>query len=146
MLLPHFTESGDLPLGVHGATLSEVLKRFGDISPKRKILARRLERIYRLASTTGKIARFIVFGSFITSKLEPNDVDVFILMDDSFNISQLSGEPRLLFDHATAQDYFGCSVFWMRRIAALNGEQTTIGHWQTKRDGSKRGIVEIISE
>ena len=87
MLLPHFTESGDLPLGVHGSTLSEVLKRFGDISPKRKILARRLERIYRLASTTGKIARFIVFGSFITSKLEPNDVDVFILMDDSFNIS-----------------------------------------------------------
>ena len=61
-------------------------------------------------------------------------------------IYQLSGEPRLLFDHATAQDYFGCSVSWMRRLAALDGEQTTIEHWQIKRDGSKRGIVEIISE
>lgn len=146
MPLPSFTESGDLPVGIHQASLHETLKRFGIKTTKRKALALRLERIYRLASETGQLARFIVFGSFVTAKPEPNDVDVFILMEDTFDVSQLTGETRLLFDHAAAQAHFGASIFWVRRLAALNGEQATIEHWQIKRDGSQRGIVEIISE
>jgi hypothetical protein len=57
------------------------------------------------------------------------------------------GEPRLLFvDHGTAQDHFGASVFWMRRMAAIGGEQAAIEDWQIKRDGTERGIVEITAE
>ena len=57
------------------------------------------------------------------------------------------GEPRLLFtDRGTAQDHFGASVFWMRRMAAIGGEQTTIEDWQIKRDGTERGIIEIKME
>jgi len=52
----------------------------------------------------------------------------------------------LLFDHAAAQAHFGASVFWLRRLAALGGEQETIEYWQIKRDGGQRGIVEILSE
>ncbi len=56
-------------------------------------------------------------------------------------------EPRLLFvDHGTAQDRFGASVFWMRRMAAVGGEQAAIEDWQIKRDGTERGIVEITAE
>jgi len=61
-------------------------------------------------------------------------------------VGQLTGEARILFDRAAAQAHFGASVFWIRRFAAINGEQETIEYWQIKRDGSKRGIVEIISE
>jgi hypothetical protein len=32
------------------------------------------------------------------------------------------------------------------RLAALNGEQAAIEHWQIKRDGGQIGIVEIIPE
>jgi hypothetical protein len=92
---------------------------------------------------TGHLARFIVFGSFVTDEPDPNDVDVFMIMDDNFEVGQLSGECRLLFDHSAAQTHFGCSVFWVRQVAALGGEQATIEHWQVKRDGTKRGIVEI---
>ena len=35
-------------------------------------------------------------------------------------------------------------AFWIRRAAALGGEDATIAHWQIKRDGTKRGILEII--
>ncbi|ODS34213.1 MAG: hypothetical protein SCARUB_00587, partial [Candidatus Scalindua rubra] len=49
----------------------------------------------------------------------------------------LSAESRLLFDHAVAQNHFGGSVFWMRHLASLDGEQTNIEHWQIKRDGSQ---------
>jgi hypothetical protein len=47
-----------------------------------------LERIYKLAISTGHLGRFIVFGSFITAKIEPNDVAIFLLMNDSFDVSQ----------------------------------------------------------
>jgi hypothetical protein len=126
--------------------LSKVIERFGVATARRQLLALRLERIYQLASATRQLARFIVFGSFITNKLEPNDVDVFMIMEDSFDYSQLSGETRLLFDHPTAQTHFGSSVFWVRRLAALGGEQATIEHWQIKRNGDLRGIIEIIPE
>ena len=106
----------------------------------------RLERIYQVARATGNLARFVVFGSFVTDKLEPNDVDIFLLMEDSFEASQMTGDPQLLFDNATAQDHFGASVFWLRRLAALPNEQTAVEDWQVKRGGGQRGILELISE
>ncbi|MEZ4867942.1 MAG: hypothetical protein R3C14_41830 [Caldilineaceae bacterium] len=78
--------------------------------------------------------------------MEPNDVDVFILMENSFDFDQLTGEMRLLFDHGTAQTHFGCSLFWIRRLAALDGEQATIEHWQIKRNRELCGIIEIVGE
>jgi len=146
MSLPEFNEHGDLPPGIHKTNLNELLNRFSTGSPKRMVLALRAERIYRIALDTGCLARFIIFGSFITEKANPNDVDVFMLMDDDFDFSKVTGETRLLFDHNLAQSHFGCSVFWIRRLAALGGEDEAIGYWQIKRDGTFRGIVEITEE
>jgi hypothetical protein len=144
--LPPLTESGELPLGIQPATLRETLDRFGAGSQQRIAVARRLARIYHLAIGSGSVARFVVFGSFVTDKREPNDVDVFMLMDDSFDASTLTGDVRLMFDHTAAQAHFGASIFWLRRLAAFEGEQTTLEYWQAKRGGGQRGIVEIIPE
>ena len=140
---PEFNQHGDLPPGVHPATFAETLSRFAG-TPRRAVIARRLERIYSLARATGHLARFIVFGSFITDKTEPNDVDIFLLMEDSSDVSKVSTEAHLVFDHTAAQNLLGASVFWIRRAAALGGEEATIAHWQVKRTGNKRGIVEIV--
>ena len=138
-----FTASGDLPPGVHQATLSQVRERFGKDTPQRVILNTRLERVFTIASATGNLAGLIVFGSFVTTKVSPNDVDIFLLMDDAFDVSLLHGEARLVFDHSAAQSHFGCSIFWLRRLAAFGGEEAAVTQWQIKRDGNKRGIVEI---
>ena len=103
----------------------------------------RLARVYELAATTGLVKHFVVFGSFVTAKLEPNDVDVFLIMHDTFDLNQVTGEVRLIFDHAAAQAHFGASVFWLRGLAALPNEAESIASWQIKRDGTRRGIVEI---
>src|SRR6266566_950127 len=145
MALPPLTEEGELPLGVHRASLREVRERFGVGSAKRKALALRLERIYTIARATGHLARFVVFGSFVTSKLEPQDVDVFLVMADTFDASHLRGDARLLFDHDAAQAHFGASVFWVRHLAAWQNDQAAVEFWQVKRGGGRRGIVEIIS-
>ena len=47
---------------------------------------------------------------------------------------------------AVAQAHFGASVFWLRRLAALGGEEQAIAGWQIKRDGTCRGIIEIVEE
>jgi hypothetical protein len=141
---PEFNDRGDLPQDIHAATLAEVVRRFGTTPNRRMVIARRLERIYALARSTGHLARFIVFGSFITAKPEPNDVDIFLLMEDSFDVRQVSPGARLVFDHTAAQNLLGASVFWIRRVAALGGEEAAIGHWQIKRDGGRRGIMEVI--
>lgn len=146
MALPEVTGMGDLPVGVHDATLSEIMWRFGVGSGRRKLLALRLRRVYEIAQSTGRLARFVVFGSFITSKEDPNDVDIFMIMDDEFDFDALDSDARLLFEHAAAQSHFGCSVFWVRRLAAMGGEQAAIEDWQIKRDGTERGIVEITGE
>lgn len=146
MSLPTFTASGDFPPGVHRATLFEVLERLGAGTPQRRAVGLRLARIHAAATRIGQVGRFIVFGSFVTNKPEPNDVDIFLLMEDDFEVSGLVGEVALLFDHAAAQAHFGASVFWLRRLAALDGEQATVEYWQVRRDGGKRGIVEIATK
>src|SRR5438093_8890088 len=140
---PPLNDAGDLPPGLHRATLAEVIERFGTIPPRRAALARRLERIYSLARATRQLARFIIFGSFVTAKAEPNDVVIFLLMDDAFDVSKITGQTAILFDHLAAQNYAGASVFWLRRLAALGGERAVIEDWQLKRDGARRGIVEV---
>jgi hypothetical protein len=144
--LPPLGKDGDLPIGIYRATLQETLRCFGKGSWQRVAVALRLERIYRVSVGTGQLARFVVFGSFVSAKREPADVDVFLLMEDTFDMGQLTGEARVLFDHAAAQAHFGASVFWLRRLAALGGEEQVIAGWQMKRDGTCRGIIEIAEE
>ena len=119
--IPPLTDIGDLPLGVHPASLAEVLDRFAVGSAQRIAVGLRLERIYAVARATGHMRRFVVFGSFITAKEEPNDVDVFFIMEDSFDPALLSREAQSLFDHTAAQAQFGASVFWFRRLALFGG-------------------------
>jgi predicted nucleotidyltransferase len=139
-------DDGELPLGVHPALLTEVIARFGVGTAQRKTVSHRLERIYRVAHASGHLARFVVFGSYVTGKAEPNDVDVFMLMEDSFDASTLIGETKVLFDHPGAQAHFGASVFWLRKLAAWEGEQAAVEYWQVKRGKGQRGIVEILPE
>lgn len=144
--LPPLGRNGDLPPGIYRTSLREILGRFGKGSWQRFAVAKRLQQIYRVSVGTGKLARFVVFGSFVSAKREPADVDVFFLMEDTFNLGRLTGEAQILFDHAAAQAHFGASVFWMRRLAAFGGEEQFIAGWQIKRDGTLRGIIEIVEE
>jgi predicted nucleotidyltransferase len=85
MPLPEFNSQGDLPEGLHRATLAEVLERFGRGSQARRQATAVLQRIQHLVTATGKLERFVVFGSYITAKPEPHDVDIVLVMKDDFS-------------------------------------------------------------
>ena len=144
MTLPDLNEYGDLPVGVHQATLTELLKRFGSGTEQRRNVGRRLTMIHRFANGTGCLDRMVVFGSFITSKPEPRDVDVVLIMKDDFQLEHCREHLRELFDHTTAESIFGASVFWIRpSLLILQSLDDFIAGWQQKRGGGRRGIVEV---
>jgi len=76
MPLPDFNRVGDLPEGIHRATLEEIVARFSGENEHRKAVTSRFIRIHQLASATGQLERFIIFSSYITLKPEPQDVDI----------------------------------------------------------------------
>ena len=145
MPLPHFERTGDLPAGLHRATLEEVLARFGTGSTRRRDVAAWLLRICRTARATRKLDRFIIFGSFITTKPDPNDVDIILVMRDDFVLENCAGVTRKLFEHEEAEEEFGASIFWIRpSLLLLETLDEFLSHWQLKRDRTRRGIVEVI--
>jgi len=67
----------------------------------------------------------------LQQSLTPTDVDIFLLMEDSFDVRHVPPEAASVFDHSAAQNLLGASVFWIRRMAALGA-------------GTNRGILEVI--
>jgi hypothetical protein len=50
-----------------------------------------------------------------------------------------------LFEHRQAEQRFGASVFWVRPAMLLDETLASfLAHWQVKRDGGRRGIVEVV--
>jgi hypothetical protein len=142
--LPQFNEFGDLPTGVYEASFTEVVARFGRGSAQREAVTARLQQIYQLALTTGALDRLIVFGSYVSDNPAPNDVDVILVMRDDFYPALCPQDARVLLDHSRATSELGASIFWIRP-GMLLGEslEQFLAHWQRKRDGSRRGIVEV---
>jgi hypothetical protein len=76
-IIPPFNYHGFLPEGIHKATLVEMGERFAT-NPNREILHKKLQNFLHWAVTTGQFSRAYVNGGFITSKSDPEDVDVIL--------------------------------------------------------------------
>jgi hypothetical protein len=77
-LIPPLNEHGYLPAGVHPASIEEVITRFGVGSEQREAQGQSLRWLVPLCLRAG-IVRILINGSFVTDRLEPNDVDCVLL-------------------------------------------------------------------
>ena len=147
MVLPEFNEQGDLPVRVYQVSLEELLERFGKSSLQRQLVTARLLHIYELAKNTGKLLRFVIFGSYVTAKPAPNDVDIILLMRDDLTEDDYDPEVFPMFDHLLCQRQLGASLFAIRP-GFIFGETVDdfIASWSVKRDQGQRGIVEITED
>ena len=143
-MLPPLNSAGDLPPGIHGAGWDEIGSRFGVGSRRRSSALAKLRHLHELAERTGALGRFLVFGSFVSSTAEPRDVDIVLVMSNEFRLEDAPRESRTLFSHPDAEARFGASVFWVRQ-GMLPDEmmQEFLETWQLKRDGSRRGLLEV---
>jgi hypothetical protein len=143
--LPPFNDNGDLPPGIHLTNFAEVANRFGVGSDARTRALVKLTHLLELAERTGKLLRFLIFGSFVSATLSPRDVDIVLIMENDFKLEDAPRECQTLFSHADADARFGASIFWLREgMVPPEVLDVLFDTWQTKRDGAKRGIVEVL--
>jgi hypothetical protein len=140
-MVPDFRHDGYLPEGVHMATEAEVTFRFGSSTVRRRRLVLRLRRWLELSRLT-YARRFVVDGSFITAKEEPNDIDAVVLVADDFEqqISEaldaaleledmlLTRRPEEIFAAEDTHDWDDWIEFFSRT---------------REPDGRRKGLVEI---
>ncbi|MGH8476165.1 MAG: DUF6932 family protein [Methylococcales bacterium] len=147
MTLPLLDEHGNLPAGIHSADLEEIGARFDSGTPARVRGFHKLKFLHNLGRLRGRLKRFLIFGSFVSDKAEPRDVDVVLIMDADFKVEECRRESKTLFSHADADAKFGASVFWMREGMLLEELMMDFFDvWQTRRDGKKSGMLELIDD
>jgi hypothetical protein len=134
-MIPHFNDEGYLPPGIHRATLEEIATRFGQESEIRQAQMESLRWLIELARRAGA-QRIIVNGSFVTDKLEPNDVDCVLLIGADF--------PR----DATAEAELlaGLPFINLELVDAEGFQQFTERTFATDRDLIPKGMVEVAHE
>jgi hypothetical protein len=139
--IPPFRADGYLPEGLYSASEAEVTFRFGASTPRRRRLALRLRRWIELVREIG-CKRLLVDGSFVTAKLEPNDIDVVVLLPPDFEVQieqgieaslelermLLSRHPEEMFAAEDEDDWNDWFEFFSRTREA---------------DGRRKGLVEI---
>ncbi|MGO9893976.1 MAG: DUF6932 family protein [Bryobacteraceae bacterium] len=142
-MLPQLTGEGELPPGVHVAGWQEFHARFGGSSPRRVWLTSRLRALLELAAASGKLRRVFIWGSFVTAKPSPRDLDILLVMDQEFEADEVAPAAQAVFDSARAKLLFEADVFWARASIGPELLDLWLDTYQTSRSFRKRGIVEL---
>lgn len=119
--------------------MEELFSRFGQ-GEVREHWGNILREVLALAKGTGKLQAVYVFGSFVTVKEAPADVDLFLVMASDFTSDEAVGRARLLFDRSRAAIVWGVCIYW---ITARTDRTPFLEAWQLRRDGGRHGIVEV---
>ncbi|HWZ76949.1 MAG TPA: hypothetical protein VNX87_10450 [Candidatus Sulfotelmatobacter sp.] len=111
-MIPEFYDGNFLPDGEHVATWDEIVRRFGG-NERRKSFCDRLIRFLQQAKSCGFLKVYL-FGSFISAKEDPGDVDLLWVHKRDLDYDRLSRECHELVEYALIKarerwDMFCCS-------------------------------------
>ena len=136
-MLPKLTDAGELPPGVHAADWREFESRFGGSSLRRVWLLGRLRSLIELAATSGQLRRCFVWGSFVTAKPAPGDLDVLLIMSEEFEVDRLTSPAQDAFDATLAKLRFEADVFRARASISHDALDLWLDTYQVSRSFSK---------
>ena len=143
-MIPEFDLDGNLPEGIHTGTESDFFDRFTAPSTRRGWLGDRVRELLALAKATGHLERVFVWGSFVTSKESPNDIDLLLLMGADFEVEETPRRCRRVFEHASARMAFQADVFWAKSSIGEETLRLWLETYQRARDFRRRGIIEVL--
>jgi hypothetical protein len=143
-MIPEFDLDGTLPKGIHTATESDFFDRFGASSARRRWLGDRFRELLALAKATGNLERVFVWGSFVTSKESPNDIDLLLVMGTDFEVEEVPQRCRHAFEHASARMTFQADVFWAKSSIGEETLHLWLETYQRTRDFKRCGIIEVL--
>jgi hypothetical protein len=99
--------------------------------------------IIDLATTNGKLRRVFIWGSFVTAKPAPKDVDILLIMAEDFEVNEVALSAQSVFDSLRAKLLFEADVFWARASIGHDLLDVWLDTYPTSRTFQKRGIVEL---
>ena len=138
-MIPKFNEDGYLNKGIHKATLAEIRQRFGKGSKRRAELFEGIIAIVKLLHKHKKsISKFLLNGSYVTSKEEPGDFDYILIVKDDFDLSSLEAK-QLFF----SEELFNAHMLFVKESDTA-GYHEGIDFFGYDRDGKAKGLVEVI--
>jgi len=147
-LIPDFDGNGLLPLGVHDSSLDEIANRLG-FNARRQALVAGLRRYANLWVSTSFITHIVVDGSFVTSKPEPGDIDLILVLNpaqaSSPQLTQQLSNMILTYCHDKefTKHEFGLEAFPVLPGPNLIGWLAFFGHDKLNRP---RGIVMVSAQ
>lgn len=142
-MIPEFDEHGNLPVGIHNATLEEVIVRYGGPSPLRKQLIVPLRDFYSLVQPVA-VEVFLV-GSFITAKPGPGDVDFYTIMPDDW-VQEHRRVAEEVFElqrrRARRHTLVHCTLCYVSNRACVEKHHHFFSH--TKGEERPKGMIRLI--
>lgn len=133
-MIPPFDPSGWLPPGIHPATLAEIDERFGRSSEIRRAQMESVRWMIDLAVRAGA-KRIILNGSFVTARIEPNDVDCALLFPGG------KAADQEVLDQIVVG---GLPYLQMEVAAEVEFDKLVYGWFASDRLHRPKGMVEVI--
>ncbi len=102
-MIPPFNQDGCLPEGIYNCTMDEAVERFGGFqtSDRRPQLWTKLTEFIGEAKAGAFVEAVLIDGSFVTSKPDPNDIDIVLVMAANYDFSK--DLPPALYNYLLAQ-------------------------------------------
>lgn len=132
-MIPPFNEFGNLPPGIHPATLDEIVARFGGESEIRRVQMESVRWMVDLSRRAG-VERIVLNGSFVTDIMEPNDVDCVLLLR--------SGQPR---ERAASRELRkGLPFLDIAMVRSRAFAEYVESIFAQDRGGERKGMIEVV--
>lgn len=132
-----------MPLGAIQSGRLTRRKRFGTATPRRQFLFGRLQDLVNDLVSTGSVKRIYLFGSFVSGKSSPNDIDLFIVMEAGLTTAQLSGKVSEVFQHDLCRIRYHANVFWVTEVIGDERIDDLLDVFSRNREKQQRPIIEV---
>lgn len=145
-MLPEFDIDGDLPPGIYQATLDELERRLSRfvVSDRRINLFARFKQLVAMARRSGIVERLVVGGSFVTSKPEPNDIDIVIVLPNDLDFDALTPSQNAVTNRSALRRDLKTGALDVTTVRSETSQMDLVlEFFQSTRDNKQVGVVEV---
>ena len=144
-MIPALDGRGLLPPGIFAASLNECVAHFGGGSERRERCATLLRDVVQAARQYPTVKRVLVWGSFVSSRAEPNDLDYSLVVSVDHGGTKVEPEHRRFLVPLDARIAYGVDRgYLVLPDYPVESFASFLLFLCETREQGPRGIVEIV--
>jgi predicted nucleotidyltransferase len=128
---------------VSTASIQEIETRFGTSTPRRQFLFQQLQSLINRLRAIGGVKQIFLFGSFVTGKPSPNDIDLCVVMNRTFSTANLRGQDLDIFQHDLCRIKLHADLFWVTESVGADRIKDLLDVFSRDREGQAQPIIEV---